>query len=124
MLTQFNKIVLTIATIILIIMLIFTGFFLNRSMYNDNFPPVISDCPDYWDVSLNSNGDKNCINIMDINTGLGTSNCRSRLLSLFNVNGNSKDEILCSKQKWAKDCKINWDGITNNNNLCNNSLFY
>ena len=25
---------------------------------------------------------------------------------------------LCEKQKWSKLCKVTWDGITNNNDLC------
>ena len=26
---------------------------------------------------------------------------------------------LCAKYKWAKDCDLTWDGITNNKSICN-----
>lgn len=121
MLTQFNKIVLTVATVVLIIMLVLLGIFLSKSMFEDGYPPIITDCPDYWDIS-NNNGTKSCVDILKINSGKGTNYCNRIFTDLFDKQY-SKDESICKKKEWAKDCKVSWDGITNNNKACENSIF-
>lgn len=123
MIREFNKIVITVATVILIIMLVLLGIFLSKSLMEDSYPPVISDCPDYWDISLNSDGNKTCVDVMGINSGIGTQECNSELVSLFNI-GSNNDEINCNKYKWSKKCKVTWDGITNNSKPCENSIFF
>jgi len=52
----FQKVVLTIATVLLIICLIFIGVMLYQSKYSAKFPPVKGGCPDYW-VNLGSDKD-------------------------------------------------------------------
>ena len=47
-LSSFHKIVLTIATFILIVSLIALGIFFSKALFEDSFPPIVSDCPDYW----------------------------------------------------------------------------
>lgn len=121
MLSSFNKIVLIIATIVLIVSLLILGYFLNVSLLNDTYPPVISECPDYWDISLNSFGDKECINVSTINIGNGTSECKILNLTEFKQNGTDRNSVICAKKNKAKTCNINWDGVTNNNNACENS---
>ena len=118
MLTQFNKIVLTIATVVLSISLLSLGIFLNKTMFEDSYPPVSSDCPDYWDVSFNSNNETICENISTINRGSQSSDCRSKAVNMFSANGSNINDVLCEKYTWAKDCGIAWDGITNNNKSC------
>lgn len=44
----FQKIVLVVATIILITLLIIVGMLLSRDNKNKNFPPNALVCPDYW----------------------------------------------------------------------------
>ena len=44
----FQKIVLVVATIILITLLVIVGILLNRDNKNKNFPPNALVCPDYW----------------------------------------------------------------------------
>ena len=51
-------IVLWIAVLIFIATLGFIGYSIYTTQYNVDWPPSISDCPDYWSVS--SDG-KNCI---------------------------------------------------------------
>ena len=122
MLTSFNKIVLTIASIILIIALITLGVFLKKSLQEYTFPPVISDCPDYWDVSYNSNNNSiSCQNISTINKGMGTTKCNDFNPDLFKSNGTGFYDVLCEKYKWARECRIAWDGVTNNVDACKNS---
>tara|TARA_B100000902_G_scaffold241257_1_gene228495 strand:- start:708 stop:1082 length:375 start_codon:yes stop_codon:yes gene_type:complete len=121
MLSGFNKIVLIIATIVLIISLLILGYFLNVALLNDTYPPVISECPDYWDLSLNSLGQKECINVSTINSGNGMSECKTLNLTDFSISGTDKNSEICAKKTKANTCNFNWDGVTNNNNACENS---
>ena len=50
MLTDFNKTVLIVATILLILGLIIIGIFILKSLEEETYPPVVGDCPDYWNV--------------------------------------------------------------------------
>lgn len=116
MLSRFNKIVLIIATIVLIISLLILGYFLNVALLNDTYPPVTSECPDYWDVSGNT-----CIDVNKINSGNGMSECKTLNLTDFEDNGRDKNSVICAKKNKANTCGFNWDGVTNNNNACENS---
>ena len=118
MLTTFNKSVLFISTILLIIGLIIIANFIIKNKSTEVYPPVVSDCPDYWDVDYDNQGKKHCKNNTYINDGRSTAICRSYPHALFSTNGSSPDDILCEKYKWAKDCNIHWDGITNNPSAC------
>ena len=116
----FQKTVLTISVIVLIISLIILGLFLAKSLLDDSYPPVISDCPDFWDVSYNTNNDIICKNTSTINTGTGDEDglCNEYLVTSSLIGGTQKEEILCEKYKWSKKCNIIWDGVTNNNKAC------
>ena len=61
MLGSFNITVLIVATVLLILGLIIIGFFIVQSLENADYPPVISDCPDYWKVAYDGTN-KICIN--------------------------------------------------------------
>jgi hypothetical protein len=102
----FQKTVVTIAITILIISLCLIGITLYRQKYTSNYPPVIANCPDYWDVSGNF-----CKNSMD----LGNSKCNANMdFTTAQWSGNSG---LQKKYDWAKACNLTWDGITNNTDL-------
>jgi len=121
MLSRFNKIVLIIATIVLIVSLLILGYFLNVALLNDSYPPVISECPDYWDISLNTFDEKECINVSTINRGNGSTDCKTLNFAQFSVNGTDKESVICTKKQKANDCGLTWDGITNNSTACDNS---
>ena len=117
----FQKTVITISVIVLIISLIILGIFLAKSLFEDSYPPVVSDCPDYWDVSYNANNEVECINTSTINTGIGDvpgGDCNNYPVNLFLGSGLQNEDILCEKYKWSKKCNITWDGVTNNNKAC------
>ena len=116
MLSRFNKIVLIIATIVLIVSLLILGYFLNVALLNDSYPPVVSECPDYWDVSGNT-----CINKTFVNQGNGSSDCTTIETASFLMNGSDKNSVICEKKKKANECNLNWDGITNNSTACDSS---
>ena len=121
MLTTFNKSVLFVSTILLIAGLIMVGNIIMINKANEVYPPVVSDCPDYWDVDYDNQANKLCKNNSYINDGYSKASCRSYPHALFSANGSSAADIMCEKSKWAKDCNIHWDGITNNPDACVNT---
>ena len=105
----FQKMVLTIATILLIIILVMIGISLSRASEKDNWPPIVGKCPDFW-VDMSGNGEA-CFNSHNLGTCNIPSN-KNKNTKNFNelpfkgVNGD------CYKYKWAKQCNVTWDGIT------------
>ncbi len=107
---NFQRIVIIIAIIVLIITLVFVGVMLYQSKKNEVWPPYLSDCPDYW-VDLSSNG------VACLNTHrLGKCNIPSKgnpNTMNFNVYPfNDETQGTCNKYKWSKGCGVEWDGIT------------
>lgn len=108
---NFQKIVLIIAIILLILALIVFG----SMLYTDKkvYPPVQAQCPDYWiDMSGGIGTGGYCINTKN----LGKGSCSSKMN--FNTGLWTGDDGICNKQKWANSCDLTWDGITNNPNAC------
>ena len=118
MLNTFQKTSLSIAAVLLIIALIITGILILNSLMEQSFPPVISDCPDYWDVHREENDNIVCKNISTVNRGRALSSCQDYPVSQFSQNGTSENDLLCEKYKWARRCDVHWDGITNNKDAC------
>ena len=108
---SFQKTVLTIGSILLVLILLFTGYILYRNKYTGEFPPVISECPDYW-VSQIESGQNICSNVKN----LGKASC-SKKMNFNRPPWNGSDSV-CYKSKWARSCDLTWDGITNSNVDC------
>jgi uncharacterized protein YxeA len=123
----FQKIVLTVAIIVFILLLIFIGSVLYQNKYGSAFPPFVSNCPDYWldmektvtnvnsDDSDNSKSNIKCYNVKN----LGNPSCQKEMDFSGDMWSGSDGD--CRKYKWAKGCDLTWDGITNNEDICNNS---
>ena len=106
----FQYIVMTTASIILIITLGFIGIALYRQKYHSDYPPVIAKCPDYW-IDSSGNGSK-CQNVQN----LGNAICSTTMdFSSAQWSGQSGQ---CNKYTWAKSCNLTWDGISDNADLC------
>ena len=106
---MFQKTVSSIAIIILILSLCFIGIMLYRQKSTASYPPVLPNCPDYWDASGNI-----CINPPEMN--LGNGKCPTRMdFTTARWNGSNST---CAKYKWAKTCNLTWDGITDKVSLC------
>jgi hypothetical protein len=106
----FQKIVLFIAIIILILALVFIGYVLKKSHMSD-WPPIIGDCPDFW-TDLSGNGSK-CVNVKNLGNGTCKPSGNTKYLTMdFSQAPFTGGNGLCSKYKWAKNCGITWDGIT------------
>lgn len=107
---SFQKIILILAIIILLISLVVIGITLgySKSKININKAPV---CPDYWTVDDSDPNNIKCTNTQNLGTcpaTAGSSNLEMNfgVAPYIGANGN------CSKYTWATNCGISWDGIT------------
>ncbi len=123
---SFQKIVLSISIVIFIILMIFIGSVLYKNKYSNTFPPIVSECPDYWidrQKSMeNPDADsddvktaQSCFNVKN----LGNTSC-SKTMD-FTGDFWQGSTGACNKYKWAKKCDLTWDGITNSSNSCDNN---
>ena len=125
----FYTIVLSVATIVLIVLLTYIGIQLSKpSVTVPSFPPSYSNCPDFWDVNGNvcvipSSVGRNIGTIYDINNILTLTSTNTFGLSQDNKTVDFNDKhwgtgasLKCAQQKWAKSYGILFDGITNFNN--------
>ena len=114
---SFQKIVLIIAVILLILTLVIIGVGLHNAKSEETWPPLTGDCPDYW-VDLSGAGGE-CVNTHS----LGTCNIPTQ------GNKNAMDfskapftgsKGTCAKYTWAGGCGVTWDGINSGvSNPCN-----
>jgi hypothetical protein len=112
----FQKIVLFIAIILLIIALVFIGISLSYSK-DPEWPPMIPQCPDYWLIDGSGNN-TTCTNIKDLGT-CPPQNGSKHLVMNFNTPVYTGANWVCSKYTWATNCGLTWDGITYGvNNPC------
>ena len=63
---SFQKSVLMIAVVFLIVFLVLIGVALNNSSSDSEWPPIIGNCPDFW-VDLSGNGEE-CFNEHSLGT--------------------------------------------------------
>jgi len=103
-----------IAVVLLIIALIFIAMILNNNKKEATWPPAVADCPDYWEKQTPrwNRGRPICYNKNNI------GNCgRWARFTDDKWTGAYGD---CRKKIWTKACNLTWDGVTNNNDICNN----
>ena len=110
----FQKIVVVVAGLLLVVSLIIMAVIIARSRSQFAYPPVQSDCPDYWEMH-SINGANTCVNTKS----LGNSSCPSKMD--FSVSPWSNSNSLCKKQLWARNCDLTWDGVTNSATVCSSS---
>jgi hypothetical protein len=124
---SFQKIVLYIAIVMFIIVMIFIGSVLYKNKYVSTFPPVVSECPDYWidkQTSItNPDADsdevktsQSCFN----SKNLGNTSCSKTMDFTGDFWQGSTGS--CNKYKWAKGCDLTWDGITNKPDICDSTI--
>ena len=111
---NFQQIVLLIAIILLCTFLTLIGYTLYSKKFKVKFPPVVSDCPDYWVATTDASNKSVCTNPNHL--GKDTSSCRhSKDFNSAEYKGDKGD---CRKAKWANSCDLSWSGITNNPTVC------
>tara|TARA_B100001093_G_C26782075_1_gene995071 strand:- start:896 stop:1240 length:345 start_codon:yes stop_codon:yes gene_type:complete len=107
---NFQKVVVIIAIVVLIILLSWIGYAMYKNQHSGTFPPVVAQCPDYWDVS----GNNLCINTRS----LGTCAIDGDKSMNFDQDQFKGAEGSCQKYRWARGCGVSWSGITNDPNIC------
>ena len=116
---NFQKIVLSTAIVVFIILIIFIAILLYKSKYDVAFPPTVSQCPDYWIDKQDQNGSSDLDNSSQMCTNvknLGNVSCDKTMD--FTGSFWQGATGMCNKYKWAKSCDLTWDGITNNTSAC------
>ena len=107
---SFQKYVLIIALVVLIITLLFIGFTIKQTK-KEQWPPVIGDCPDYW-TDRSGNGAQ-CVNVKDLGTCTSTTKSPAgHYMMDFTTPEYTGSTGSCAKYTWANKCGISWDGIT------------
>ena len=106
---SFQKTILIIALIILILALLFIGITIKQAN-KEQWPPIIGDCPDYW-MDVSGNGSQ-CVNVKDLGTCKPDTIGTKHTTMDFTTSAFTGANGLCSKYTWANKCGVSWDGIT------------
>jgi hypothetical protein len=111
----FYKSLLMGTLVSLIIVLAIMGVILGNTAKNQIFPAEYSSCPDYYTI----NSENSC----KINSNIYSNtnpDCMYKDFSSnkYTVAGTGPLSGLCEKKKWANQCGVTWDGITNDSKIC------
>ena len=106
---SFQKIVIISALVLLVILLLIVIYTV-KTAKDKQWPPVVPECPDYWDIKL-IDGKQTCVNTKDLGTCPAVSDDKHLKMN-FNTLPFTGTRDLCSKYKWATHCNVTWDGIT------------
>jgi hypothetical protein len=101
---MFQKVVLTIAVVILILTLVIIGVLLYNKSASSQWPPEVSSCPDYYTAT----SENVCQNTGAIK--VSNANCNTGDFSGSVWKGKPGEKRKC---QWARDCGVAWDGISN-----------
>ena len=91
------------------------------------FPPTKSNCPDYY-VKNTVTGE--CEDLNELFNHDSKPECETvdfndeSSFPNLNNTGTGANSAICEKKKWAERCGLNWDGITNNENICYSFYIY
>jgi len=97
----FQKTVLIIALVLLILSLVIVGVLIKSAATTAKFPPEVSTCPDYFKVQ-NQNGTIHCTNPLSLGS------CSTGLTPQI---GNDMDSRV-KNCNLARGCEVTWDGLT------------
>ena len=93
---SFQKTVLTVAIVLFVILMALIAVMMTSAKQTEVYPPQTGACPDFWQLTQQGS----CLNAQNLG-----KNCKSPMdFSGMNMK---------QKYKFAKDCQISWDGITN-----------
>lgn len=111
----FQRIAVIITLVLLLIIYVFVILNFSFAKKKENWPPIIADCPDFWQSEKTEENNIKCINTQDLGT-CPPATGDTYLEMDFNT---SEFGTTCAKYTWANNCGIAWDGITYGvNNPC------
>ncbi len=126
---SFQKIVLAIATVILILILTIIGVMLTKYKNKVVYPPVANTCPDYWKISADglscsipSSSAVNVGNIYKSDGSLAISSTdtygydsTNNTINFTDGGWSSSKSAVCAQKDWAGTYNLIWDGVSNYN---------
>jgi hypothetical protein len=93
---------------------------LSYAKNSEEWPPIISDCPDYWMIDGSGNNAK-CVNVKDLGRCPPKGDDKHLTMN-FNIAPYVGSNSNCAKYTWANNCGLAWDGINYGvNNPCADS---
>lgn len=101
----FQKQVAYVALVIFIILMALMALMMAKAKEHQLYPPEVPPCPDYWEVLDN----QRCKNVK----GLGNGQCDGE--HSFKAQKFQGYKGRKAKKEFAKQCQIEWDGISNVN---------
>tara|TARA_Y100000389_G_scaffold176551_1_gene188148 strand:+ start:7953 stop:8312 length:360 start_codon:yes stop_codon:yes gene_type:complete len=112
----FQNNVVRIATIVFIAFMALVSLMLLLAKENQQFPPMYPTCPDYY--GLISDGGAKCEvkfpQMISASSTGGPGNMPCNKLDLTQTAYKGwETQQLKNKRKWAEDCGVTWDGVTN-----------
>ena len=108
---EFQKTILIAALIIFIVFMLLVSSMLKNAKDESIFPPEVPTCPDYWENITDKPGNKGiCRKTLAGAPGKKGACEQDMDFSVAPYNGANGRKEKC---KWAKNCEIEWDGITN-----------
>lgn len=108
---NFQKIVLIIAIVILIVSLVFIGMQIKKSNSKQPWPPLVPQCPDYW--KADSSGNCKPIEKAPMTQEIKNNTTCNPLDGIdFTMGVYAGADGACNKRKWATGCNAAWEGIT------------
>ena len=115
---SFQRIVLTVALVTLIIVLCVVAYLIHSARGDAAFPPETPACPDYFEAVASTNGQPNqqCRNVQGLGNSVpGVTNFASANGGNMSCpsNGPCSSEALKARCSWAKAHGLTWDGVTN-----------
>lgn len=115
---NFYKIVCMVALVILMISLAFIGSVLANSSKDVQFPPNISKCPDNYEMVYDEDGEFKSCRTTSRDALTTCKNAAFTTDTKYSIPGIGPTSGACEKKKWAKNCNVDWDGLTNNAEIC------
>lgn len=136
---SFYLIVLSVATLILIILLAFLGWTMSNAKKGTKFPLIATSCPDNWtldsstkdssgksiklctrpETNQNNYGSDSLTTYMETSTSVGYTSANTTNKLNFTDSVWSNDVKIpnptCLKKAWAEKYSISWDSVTNAN---------
>jgi hypothetical protein len=117
---SFNSVTLTIASIIFVVLLATTAYFIYQDQ-KSKFKLIQATCPDYWLLQKNKDGKHYCQpNSKNLGTCGSGPDAINRPPEYTVLNDPGECSNYTNKMTWINNVcgkKILWDGVTNNAEL-------
>lgn len=109
--SDFNKVVVTISCILFVVLIVLIYYKLLKFKTittNQPWPPVVSNCPDYWEDNGHNGSD--CVNVKNLGT-CPVPDGQTELHMDFTGKDYTGSMGSCNKYNWANNCNIFWEGV-------------